>query len=427
MGSILETVTPEVQLALCCARTELSGTDRSTLEALLQSDLSWRRVLELAAWHRIYTFLYWNLRSTESRGPEHDDAMRKLKDAYLASAAMHLRRQGELRQALTALRVEGIPVIVLKGAALAETVYPDPAMRVMEDVDILVEEQHLERADGVIRSFGYETAETPYEEEIVREGHRHYPRLEGKSRLTSFEVHRHLVTQDTRFHFDISACWQSARRAVIAGVETMIPAPDEMLLHLCVGFFLDRRRFHQSFAALRQLVDISETIRHYGPELDWDRFVRLTRQRRMEGPAFCALASAKELLGVEVPEGPLVDVRPEGFDDSMNRLFIARKVLESTPWFLHELVTVADNTRGNMTKSALRRMFFPGGYLRIKYWPHVERPMRLYIRHGLDALRFAAESAREPGRPAEHLRVDRWMHFLEAPHGEDRGPARGQQ
>ena len=103
----------------------------------------------------------------------------------------------------------------------------------------------------------------------------------------------------------------------------------------------------------------------------------------------------------------------------MNRAFIDRKVLEIAPWFLHELVTVADNTRLNMAKSAVRRMFLPGEYLRVKYWPNVERPMRLYFRHGLEALRFIGESARRPGRTAEHLRVDRWMHFLEAPPGEE--------
>jgi hypothetical protein len=351
--------------------------------------------------------------------------MQKLKGAYRASAVQHLRRQDELRRALTALRAEGIPVIVLKGAALAETLYPDPALRVMEDIDILVREKDLERADELIRGFGYEAAKAPYEEQTVRERHRHYPRLESRSGLTPFEVHRHLVTPGNHIHFDISECWESARPVEIAGVETSILCPEEMLLHLCVGFFLDRRRFYQSFAALRQLVDISETVRHHGDGLDWDRFVRIARRRRLGGPLYCALKTAERLLDAEVPQESLEELRPTGFDASMNRLFVDRKVLDIAPWFLHELVTVSDNTRRDMLKAALRRLFLPGEYLRTKYWPDVERPIRVYLRHGLDVLRFAGESALSPGRPAEHLRVDRWMHFLEAPPREHGGASRG--
>jgi len=63
----------------------------------------------------------------------------------------------------------------------------------MEDIDLLVEEQHLEHADGLIRGIGDDTKKTPYDEEAVRDKHRHYPTLVSESGLTRFEVHRNLV------------------------------------------------------------------------------------------------------------------------------------------------------------------------------------------------------------------------------------------
>jgi hypothetical protein len=106
----------------------------------------------------------------------------------------------------------------------------------------------------------------------------------------------------------------------------------------------------------------------------------------------------------------------------MNRLFVDRKVLATVPWLLHELVTVSDNTRWNMLKSAVHRLLFPGGYLRTKYWPDVERSIPLYLRHGLDVLKFAGRAACRPGGLVEDLRVDRWMHSLEA--ASESGPGR---
>jgi hypothetical protein len=50
------------------------------------------------------------------------------------------------RRALQALSADGIPAIALKGAALVETVYEEPALRPMEDYDLLVPREHFRRA-----------------------------------------------------------------------------------------------------------------------------------------------------------------------------------------------------------------------------------------------------------------------------------------
>jgi hypothetical protein len=56
----------------------------------------------------------------------------------LYSALRNMRRCHELSKVLRILQNDGIPVIVLKGAALAEVVYGNIALRSMSDVDLLV-------------------------------------------------------------------------------------------------------------------------------------------------------------------------------------------------------------------------------------------------------------------------------------------------
>ena len=50
-----------------------------------------------------------------------------------AAAGRYLQRHAELGRVLAALGRAGTPVIVLKGMALAHTVYPDPSLRAMLD------------------------------------------------------------------------------------------------------------------------------------------------------------------------------------------------------------------------------------------------------------------------------------------------------
>ena len=61
----------------------------------------------------------------------------------------------EERRVFTALVAADLPVLALKGACLAYTIYSDPAQRPRSDVDILVASDALERTRSVIESLGY--------------------------------------------------------------------------------------------------------------------------------------------------------------------------------------------------------------------------------------------------------------------------------
>ncbi len=68
-----------------------------------------------------------------------DETRQSLALAYYSTAAHNALLFRELERILAALAAGAeIPVIVLKGAALAQTVYPDPALRPMGDLDLLV-------------------------------------------------------------------------------------------------------------------------------------------------------------------------------------------------------------------------------------------------------------------------------------------------
>jgi hypothetical protein len=61
-----------------------------------------------------------------------------LRHAYYAAAGDAELHRAELGAALDCLRAAGITPILFKGAALAHTVYPDPACRPMGDLDLWV-------------------------------------------------------------------------------------------------------------------------------------------------------------------------------------------------------------------------------------------------------------------------------------------------
>ena len=69
------------------------------------------------------------------------------------------RRAGTYQQicarACSALSAASIPFLVLKGAALADTVYPAPALRHSHDIDVLVHTHDWDRSAAAVRSAGF--------------------------------------------------------------------------------------------------------------------------------------------------------------------------------------------------------------------------------------------------------------------------------
>jgi len=69
------------------------------------------------------------------------NVLKRLRESYLQSSARNLRLYHQLGKLLLILQREDIPVILLKGAHLAEIVYGNIAVRPMADIDLLVRQE----------------------------------------------------------------------------------------------------------------------------------------------------------------------------------------------------------------------------------------------------------------------------------------------
>jgi len=111
---------------------------------------AWREVLGLLRPHGLYALLAYRLGAwpEECRPPA--EVMDFLKRQHLLAAARSLRAGRQIRTVVDALEAAGIPSVLLKGPALARTVYPDPALRQSGDIDLLVRPGNVLAAEGVV-------------------------------------------------------------------------------------------------------------------------------------------------------------------------------------------------------------------------------------------------------------------------------------
>ena len=91
---------------------------------------------------------WWMFRQANLSG----DLQHDLRRAYYAAAGDAELHQRELAHILRQLNDRQIQVVVFKGAALAYSVYPDPACRTMGDIDLWTAGEDIERARQALRA-----------------------------------------------------------------------------------------------------------------------------------------------------------------------------------------------------------------------------------------------------------------------------------
>ena len=116
------------------------------------------RFLDAAVAHRCRPLLAWRLRASAELPMWPRTVREGLLGAERAEAALEIFRRRELGRLLRVFAAADVPILLLKGAALAYSLYPEPWLRPREDTDLLVEGSDASRAGELLVSLGYQPA-----------------------------------------------------------------------------------------------------------------------------------------------------------------------------------------------------------------------------------------------------------------------------
>jgi Uncharacterised nucleotidyltransferase len=147
---------PEWQVILTSMHMSLPDEARPTITpALAQTSFNWERFTTRACAHGVAPLLYAHPHKLGVVDHLPPRVRAVLQSAYYRNAARNTRLFRVVAEVWQACHRQGIAVIVLKGAALAETVYPHRAVRPMSDIDLLVRAEALEAMDESLTASGY--------------------------------------------------------------------------------------------------------------------------------------------------------------------------------------------------------------------------------------------------------------------------------
>lgn len=292
----------------CLHCREIDETRTAELNSLNATD--WESIVQLAVIQSVAPLFYHRLKTVYPKINIPANLKQNLQKSYLASVIRNVQLYNELSEVLKALRNENIPVIVLKGAHLAETIYGNTALRPMCDVDILIKKTDLLKAEKKLLEMGYSSSRED-DIEVACTKHHHLPPL-VKQGSAPVEIHWTIKQLTSPFTIDLDELWERARPTTIAGVEVLALSPEYLLLHLCL-----HSTYNDFFEqGLRSLCDILETIRHY-QAIDWTLLEHGASQWNAKNTIYLTLRLARELLAANVPDELLNALKPKKFDEHL--------------------------------------------------------------------------------------------------------------
>jgi hypothetical protein len=288
----------ETELLVHCARLEIEPARAERIRALAGTNLDWTRLFALAQRHALVPLLYFQLnRVAADQSPPLQ--LKQLRDRSQSNAALNVLLAGELVRLLELFEANQIPAVPYKGPAIGVGIYGNLALRQFADLDILVPAADVWQATELLIAEGYRahfTIPPRKQASFIRLG---YVRLfNHETEATTVELHWRLAPRFFGAQFDTSTLSQRARRLELQGTKVRVPAPEDLILMLCIHGAKD------CWEKLEWVCGLAELIRS-GPDVDWQRVLSHAQEIHCRKIVALGLRLAHELLAAPVPAGVL--------------------------------------------------------------------------------------------------------------------------
>jgi hypothetical protein len=284
---------PEAELLCHCARKEIECERSKQIVALLEQDLNWDKLLQMADYHHILPLVYSNLtKITPNHVPK--GTLNLLRDHYFANVVKNGYKTKELLKLLKIFQAHNIRAIPYKGAILSTILYGDPLLRYYSDLDLLIFRKDLLQVEALLSSQGYQLLWTNGEKNTALKDHFHLPFMNIDSKV-NVEIHWGFTRQFWFFPIDLEQLWQRIQPVTLGGKSAPSFHREDLLLLLCVHGAKD------CWARLKWISDIAELLRLY-QDLNWRAIFEQAKKLRSVRILSLGLFLAKDLLDGPLPE-----------------------------------------------------------------------------------------------------------------------------
>jgi hypothetical protein len=307
-------------------------------------DDDWQRILSEALHHGLAPMLLWTAKQAGLNHMDHPTWTLVLNWSRQAAVqqALYDLAQAEVEAAFVQA---GIPVLWLKGIALAHQFYPQAALRPMSDLDMLVPYERREEALALAQQLNFDfyvddSHMIGFDEILNRKLGHHYHLRGGIGDRVVLELHYRLLGIDLTLITPEQMAWFWQQQQTVNGPYGSFQTlkPDAHLLYLCAHAILQHGL---TVTVLRQFLDLHQILTQ--EDLDWPALVQSAVDLKWTFAVEQALQISQGFFDTPVPPGVLEELRARrSRDENVTRAITLssrgaqwermRRALRNLPW-----------------------------------------------------------------------------------------------
>lgn len=264
----------------------------------------------LAAENKISAYLYLQLEKLKAD----ENLLAPLRKTYKGIKERNTRRLEKGLPVLSEMQRRGIEVIILKGNAIAEELYGDIGYKPMNDIDILIKKNDLDKTLAVFHQFALLSA-APLEEDVKKQSKmsHHAPPFFDKKMDVFFGTHWDIAAPTRGLKIPVQDFWKDKEEFRLNGQNFYRLSPLHFVFHLCV-------HLNAAKTGLREVADIVKVIQHRGDEIRSEKLIQLARKAGAVEEVFEALSLVQGLIHFKLVEDVLAELKQDLSSSVLNRI-----------------------------------------------------------------------------------------------------------
>ncbi len=278
-----------IKFIQCVSRKQLRPADVDHVFRFVKQEVPWDHLVALAGIEGVDGFVYYQMNRLGLLNSLPKPVLPQLEDSYARTRKRTLAILNEAEVLSTRLEKARISVIALQGLSLIKTLYQDPGLRQLGDMDVMVKPGDKDRLKELLCQAGFSS---PYP---------NYPDILFKSDVL-VDIHTHVLNLDrikTRsylFPENLGPMWERAT--------PMFDRVDGLLiLDPCDNFIaLAAHALKHSYSRLIWLADLHECLTELAKNPNrWQEMAARARLFRQERVVLYALILVEEIFGLKIP------------------------------------------------------------------------------------------------------------------------------
>ena len=268
----IENLTPVDRLLYLSGLPSFSSEEPEKMSGTLKKAAAGDELLKKIRVHRLLPRFYLLVRRNRWEGLLPQKTWQEIEAGYYGFLASWVRFETLLENLILSFNHQGVETLLLKGVALALSVYQNNPVRGFGDLDLLIHETDRTTAEALLGEAGYQ------KQEIDIFPSRWHARLIGpalapnasvwthREKKITLDLHVRPFNNPAAFRMEPDWLWQDAVPATVGKARTRLPSPARQFLHLL--FHLVKHRGSRERDIFMWYLDLDECLRFFGGELD---------------------------------------------------------------------------------------------------------------------------------------------------------------